>query len=151
MTSIGVSLQRLSVEAEKAASGAAAAKALVHSAKAELKKARKLSKSAKKAAKLARKKVEAALAAAEPAATAKPSKSPKPGSSGARRAALKAGPRGKGLHSAAQVAKAVITRMSVSAAQAEIAAAALNRAEAPPDFTAPARSGVIETASATVE
>lgn len=98
------SLQRLSVEAEKAAAGAAAAKQLVRAAKAELKKARKQSKTAKKAAKLALKRVEAANAAS---ATVK-QKSP-----GARRVASTSDkPRTHKPPSAAEVTKVVISRMA---------------------------------------
>ncbi len=99
-----LSLQRLSLEAEKAAAGAAAAKQLVRSAKAELKKARKLSKTAKKAAKLALKRVEAATATSDAG-------KPKPtGVRGVASAASK--PRAQKPPSAAEVAKVVISRMS---------------------------------------
>ncbi len=118
MASANISLQRLSVEADKAAASAEAAKQLVRSAKAELKKARKISKTAKRAAKLARKKVEAAEAANAPAAAVKPAKLPAAKLAAAKRAivpkarAAAPRPRAKGLPSAAQAAKAVITRLS---------------------------------------
>lgn len=148
MASAKKSLKRLSVEADKAASGAEAAKERVRSAKADLKIARKLSKTAKKVAKLARKKV-AAAEAARAALQSSRSKVPRNAAPAARlgqstgliskataskdnankrtapkgiarkgpsrqRSAPKAvaAARAKGLHSASQVAKAVISRIS---------------------------------------
>jgi hypothetical protein len=118
VTSTSDSLERLRVEAARAAAGATAAKELVRTAKAGLKKARKVSKTAKKAAKLARKKVEAAEAAGMSAVLPHPPKSLKPRSVGARRAAV---PRvkapAKHVQPASQVAKAVIARISASTPQ----------------------------------
>jgi hypothetical protein len=110
MTSTSISLQRLTVEADKAAAGAEAAKKRVRSAKADLKKARKLSKTAKKAAKLARKKVEAARAEVVPAGLPKAAKA---AAGGAKHRVRKKTPRAKG-QSAAEVAQAVISRIAAS-------------------------------------